>query len=217
MNINGYFEYFSRKTKLFLITVALGLDLLIGTVGSLSGYRIHMDIFYLIPISFAVWFVGKRAGIAMSFVSIATRIMSRFVGGKIEHSYFIMSWNTAIHLAFFIVITLLLTRLKDYLQERTNLISELRTALNQVKELSGILPICASCKKIRNDKGYWQHVEEYLSKHTNAEFSHGLCQECSMKLYPQYYKGSKAEKDVQQNGTPPQTQELSESCGLRSE
>ncbi len=143
----------------------------------------------------------------MSFVSIATRTASRSVGGKILHGYFITSWNTAIYLAFFLVVTLLLARLKDYLQERANLISELRTALNEVTELSGILPICASCKKIRNDKGYWQHVEEYLSKHTNAEFSHGLCEECSMKLYPQYYKGSKAEKDVQQNSTPKKKQE----------
>ncbi|MDA8423746.1 MAG: hypothetical protein M0Z89_10475 [Nitrospiraceae bacterium] len=58
MNIKKYFEYFSGKSKFFLITSALGLDLLIGTVGSLSGYKIHMDIFYLIPISFVVWFVG---------------------------------------------------------------------------------------------------------------------------------------------------------------
>ncbi len=207
MNINKYFDYFTGKSKLFLMTVALGLDLLIGAAGYLTGYKVHMDIFYLVPIAFVVWFVGKRAGIAMSFVSIATVTASRFVGGKILHSYFLASWNTAIHLAFFLVVTWLLGRLRGYLQERTNLISELRTALNQVKELSGILPICASCKKIRNDKGYWQHVEEYLSKHTNAEFSHGLCQECSMKLYPQYYKGSKAEKDVQQNSTPPQKQE----------
>ncbi len=207
MNLNKYFGYFTGKTKLFLMTVALGLDLLIGAAGYLSGYKIHMDVFYLIPIAFVVWFVGTRAGIAMSFVSIATRTASRSVGGKILHGYFITSWNTAIYLAFFLVVTLLLARLKDYLQERANLISELRTALNEVTELSGILPICASCKKIRNDKGYWQHVEEYLSKHTNAEFSHGLCEECSMKLYPQYYKGSKAEKDVQQNSTPKKKQE----------
>ena len=196
MNINRHFEYFSKKSKFFLITAALGLDLLIGTAGYLSGYKIHMDIFYLIPIAFVVWFVGKKAGIVMSFVAIATRTESRFIGGKILHNYFITSWNTAIHLAFFLVVTLLLTRLRAYMQERTNLISELQSALSDVKELSGILPICASCKKIRNDEGYWQNVEEYLTKHTNAEFSHGLCKECSEKLYPQFCRRNEDEKDT---------------------
>ncbi|MBK8475944.1 MAG: PAS domain-containing protein [Opitutaceae bacterium] len=65
-------------------------------------------------------------------------------------------------------------------------IAELERALSEVKTLSGLLPICAGCKKIRDDKGYWNHVEQYLRQHTQAEFSHGLCPDCIRRLYPEY-------------------------------
>ena len=52
--------------------------------------------------------------------------------------------------------------------------------------LSGLLPICAGCKKIRDDQGYWREVEQYLQQHTHAEFSHGLCPDCMRRLYPEY-------------------------------
>jgi hypothetical protein len=66
-------------------------------------------------------------------------------------------------------------RLYELAQERAE---KLEKALNEIKTLKGILPICASCKKIRNDKGYWQQVEVYVGDHSDAEFSHGLCPEC---------------------------------------
>lgn len=63
-------------------------------------------------------------------------------------------------------------------QEREKLIAELRDALDQVKTLGGLLPICASCKKIRNDDGYWQQVEVYLRDHSDAKLTHGYCPDC---------------------------------------
>ncbi len=71
-------------------------------------------------------------------------------------------------------------------QERERLVSELREALAEVKTLSGFLPICASCKNIRDDTGYWQQIESYLSEHANVEFTHGICPECVAKLYPEF-------------------------------
>jgi PAS domain S-box-containing protein len=73
-------------------------------------------------------------------------------------------------------------------EERERLILELRGALSKVKTLSGLLPICASCKKIRSDKGYWEHIETYIKNHSNADFSHGICPDCARKLYPEYFK-----------------------------
>jgi PAS domain S-box-containing protein len=72
-------------------------------------------------------------------------------------------------------------------EEREELVRELREALARVKSLSGMLPICASCKKIRDDAGYWTQVEAYLMKFTDAHFSHGLCPECAAKLYPEIF------------------------------
>jgi DNA-binding response OmpR family regulator len=65
---------------------------------------------------------------------------------------------------------------------------ELQQALREVKVLRGLIPICASCKKIRNDGGFWQQIEEYIGEHSEAEFSHGLCQPCLKKLYPGVYQ-----------------------------
>lgn len=73
-------------------------------------------------------------------------------------------------------------------EERERLVQELRGALDKVKLLSGFLPICASCKKIKDDKGYWQQIEAYIRDHSEAEFSHGLCPECSKRLYPKYHR-----------------------------
>jgi hypothetical protein len=67
-------------------------------------------------------------------------------------------------------------------------ISDLQNALAKVRTLSGLLPICASCKKIRDDKGYWTQVELYLKEHTAADFSHGLCPECAVELYPEIFQ-----------------------------
>jgi len=71
-------------------------------------------------------------------------------------------------------------------EEREKLISELQQALSDVKTLSGLLPICASCKKIRDDKGYWNQIEVYIKDHSEAEFTHGLCPECAKRIYPEF-------------------------------
>ena len=74
----------------------------------------------------------------------------------------------------------------EYDREREQLIAKLEQALAEIKTLRGILPICASCKKIRDDKGYWSQIETYISHHTEAEFSHGICPDCAQTLYPNF-------------------------------
>jgi PAS domain S-box-containing protein len=71
-------------------------------------------------------------------------------------------------------------------EEREKLIHELQDALGKIKTLSGLLPICASCKKIRDDKGYWNQIEAYIGDHSEAEFTHSICPECMKKLYPDF-------------------------------
>jgi len=87
----------------------------------------------------------------------------------------------------------ILTRIEDVTdrvrreREMQTTIDELQQALNQIKTLSGMLPICANCKKIRDDKGYWSQVESYITDHSDVQFSHSICPECAKKLYPEYY------------------------------
>jgi PAS domain S-box-containing protein len=79
-----------------------------------------------------------------------------------------------------------ITERKRAEKERERLIRELQDTLAKVKQLSGMLPICSSCKKIRNDKGYWSQVEVYIRDNSEAEFTHGICPECMKKLYPDF-------------------------------
>jgi len=75
-----------------------------------------------------------------------------------------------------------ITRRREDEAERVKLIEELTESLKQVKTLRGLLPICASCKRIRDDQGYWQQVETYLADHTEADFTHGICPDCLEKF-----------------------------------
>lgn len=80
-----------------------------------------------------------------------------------------------------------ITLRKEMEREREKLVQELQDTLAHVKTLRGLLPICANCKKIRDDDGYWHQVEVYIHDHSEAEFSHGICPECKTKLYPEFY------------------------------
>ncbi len=73
-------------------------------------------------------------------------------------------------------------------EEREKLIAELQLALSKIETLSGLLPICAYCKKIRDDAGYWNQIESYITEHSKAEFSHGICPDCLQKIYPELYQ-----------------------------
>ena len=91
-------------------------------------------------------------------------------------------------------------QLEDRVRERTRELldanGQLQHALDNVKRLSGLLPICASCKKIRNDQGYWTQLEEYMQAHSEATFTHGCCPECMRKLYPELVPGAPGAKDA---------------------
>jgi DNA-binding NtrC family response regulator len=76
---------------------------------------------------------------------------------------------------------------KEAEAERERLIAELKEALAKVKTLSGLLPICSSCKNIRDDKGYWNRLEVYLQQHSDATLTHGICPDCARRLYPDIF------------------------------
>jgi len=80
-----------------------------------------------------------------------------------------------------------ITRRKHAEEEREQMIHELQEANTKIKTLRGLLPICASCKKIRDDRGYWNQIEVYIKLHSEADFSHSICPDCAKRLYPTVY------------------------------
>lgn len=127
--------------------------------------------------------------IAIACVSALISILLMIlIEGKIYPFGLIMSIALPIALAAPILykgaaLTLALDKSRDELVKVNEV---LEAALYQVKELSGLVPICASCKKIRDDEGYWNMLETYIEKHSRAKFSHSICPECAKKLYPDF-------------------------------
>jgi hypothetical protein len=196
--MDGIIAYLGKQSKAFLILTNLLILVVIGAVDYLTGYEIGLSLFYLIPISFAVWFGGKAPGIFISVLSLLTIASTDFMSGKDSPHYFVELWNLLMHLGFFVVYALVLSQAKADFDERRRLIHDLQTTLNEVKQLSGLLPICASCKKIRDDKGYWNQIETYISAHSEAQFTHGICPECAKRLYPKEYERIFGKKEGKQ-------------------
>ena len=105
--------------------------------------------------------------------------MDYVVKGRVENEAFCRTVQVALEKS------ILMRTIRRQQEEKDQLIRQLQDALDQVKTLKGIVPICASCKKIRDDKGYWQQVETYIQDHSDAEFSHGVCPDCLRKYYPE--------------------------------
>jgi len=95
-------------------------------------------------------------------------------------SYIIFSLVICILLILIVVFSF---RMDKAAKERENIILELQDALAEVITLRGIIPICSSCKKVRDDKGYWNQIESYIRDHSEADFSHSICPECANELY----------------------------------
>ena len=143
-----------------------------SVIGALSGYFILHPIIHIIAI---YHFPGGE--------SPATKLDHELLRA---FSVSMLPWSLA-----FTVISALLGlfwgKIRQTDKEKSEAIARLNTALEKIKTLSGFLPICAHCKNIRDDKGYWNQIEAYISEHSEAEISHGICPECSKKLYPDIY------------------------------
>ena len=140
--------------------------------GAAFGYFVFHPLVHII---FLAHFFGDQ-GVSTDFLSA---ILRAFSISMLPWSIAFMILNALIGLSW--------GKIKQTDEEKSKVIKELQTALERVKTLSGMLPICASCKKIRDDRGYWNKIEAYIEKHSEAEFSHGICPECARKLYPEYY------------------------------
>ena len=87
-----------------------------------------------------------------------------------------------------------ITKRKNEEREREEMIAKLQASLAEIKTLQGILPLCSFCKKIRDDKGYWEQVDTYIEKHSGADISHSICPECLKKNYPEEYDYLQSQK-----------------------
>ena len=165
------------KPNSILVVIALSVVVL-GFVDYVTGYEFGFFLFYFLPIAIAAWKVGPTSSYLISILSSIVWFLSD-ISSHPYSSVLFAFWNTIMLLLCFLIIAYSTFKIQFLLREKNE---TSRARLSQVKTLSGSIPICASCKKIRDDKGDWQRIEEYFEERTNAQFTHGLCPECVDKL-----------------------------------
>ncbi|MBN1341663.1 MAG: hypothetical protein JXQ73_03235 [Phycisphaerae bacterium] len=161
------------------IVVSAGL---LGVLDAVSGHELSFFLFYFLPVGLAGWCFGAMPAVGVSMLCAGVWFGADFLGGHEYSNHVVAVWNTIIRLSSFLCMGWVVARIRQALREAHAASEELRRALAEVKLLQGILPICASCKKIRDEQGSWQQMESYIHNHSEAQFSHGLCPECAEKL-----------------------------------
>jgi K+-sensing histidine kinase KdpD len=173
-------DWLSKTSELKIIAISLIILIGIGILQTLTETRITMAPFYLIPIALVTLRSTRMAGLLTSIVC-GVMWISMDVRSPGYSFLWLDAWNNLLRVGVFVSSALLLARLKGDMVREMKLNTELQAALAEVKRLSGLLPICAWCKRIRNDEGDWQQIEEYITVHSEADFTHGICPDCARK------------------------------------
>ncbi len=172
--------FFKGNWRFFFIALSV---LAIGYIDYITGYELGFFVFYFLPIALAAWKLTSTSSYLISILSASVWFLSDTLSSHPHSSVFFEFWDTAIRLVSFLIIAYITSKIRFLLTKERETTQALQDAMSQVKTLSGLIPICASCKKIRDDKGYWNQVEVYIQQHSGAEFSHGFCPDCMKKLY----------------------------------
>lgn len=176
-------KYIKRIERMYRFSALLIFSLLSYELAIGGGEGLAFLWFYFFPLA-AFYLFGKKEGVAWV-------TMSLLISGCLFFTSIFYEYETGIGVRFLItysIVSLLSFGLEFsrnwYYQELMREKKMLEHALNEVKTLQGLFPICSFCKRIRDDKGYWNQIEAYIHDHSGAEFSHGICPECVKEHYP---------------------------------
>ena len=161
---------------------SLAVLAVVATVDALTPYELGFSAFYVIPVLIATWGVGTARGLGFALLSACCWYVADLTSGRPLTHEFYRIWDTLNHLLSYSLVAVVTGRLRQAFQQEQALRENLDLTLKNVKELEGLLPVCAWCKKVRNDEGYWQELETYLGPRIKAAFSHGICPECAARL-----------------------------------
>lgn len=152
------------------------------------------SIFYLIPITVFLWFLGRRSAWFVAVASVLVWPGDHIMTGDFNYfRSFVPYWEAAVRMGFYAIFIFSLVKIRESISSLEIVNAELTEALGEVHRLRGLIPICSSCKKIRNESQEWVVLEKYIQEHSDAKFSHGLCPDCMKALYPDY-PGPKSER-----------------------
>lgn len=178
-----------KRRYYLLLTIAVAAAVFTVNIATPLGFVDWIG--YLFCLLLAYQWLSKR-GIAIVTVSCSLLVVLDFFLSPVSMLHVDIDMaNRVIGVVVLSVSSYLLIKRRNAEKERERIIGELREALDKVKSLSGMLPICASCKKIRDDRGYWEDVAAYITRHSEALFSHGLCPDCAKKAFEEFERFKK--------------------------
>ena len=172
----------SGHSPAVIFLTAVAVLAVVVMVDALTPYELGFSAFYVLPVLIATWGVGTARGLGFALLSACCWYSLDLTSGRPLTHEFYRIWDTLNHLLSYSLVAVVTGRLKLALQRKQALRENLDLTLRNVKELEGLLPVCAWCKKVRNDEGYWQELETYLGPRIKAAFSHGICPECAARL-----------------------------------
>jgi len=172
----------------FLMVMIFLLDLAIPL-------GVAMGVPYIAVVLISLWSPRKRFTIFVAVVSSVLTVGVFFYKPSVDEMWKVV-FNRGLALFAIWVTAFLGLQRKIAEANREKAVREREKALEDVRVLRGLLPICASCKRIRDDQGYWTQIEGYIKAHSEADFTHGICPECARKLYPEFFKGKDSDSDT---------------------
>jgi hypothetical protein len=175
-------HWLSRGSVAVVLSVCILLLVVIVVVDYAYGRVLTMAAFYLVPIALIALRFEQRSGL---IASIVCGVVWLLLEERRAPGFFLWPdvWNMLMRVGIFVAFAFVLSRVKWDIMRETQLNNELQSALAEVKQLSGLLPICAWCKRIRDENGNWEPMETYITVHSEADFTHGICPDCAAKYH----------------------------------
>jgi hypothetical protein len=160
----------------------MGALALIATVDAVTPGELGFSAFYVIPVLIATWGLGRARGLAFATLCACTWYWVDLTTGRLLTRELYRAWDALNHLLSYLLVAGVTGSLRQAFHREQALREDRDRALAQVRELEGLLPLCAWCKKVRDDQGYRQELETYLKPRTRASFTHGICPDCARTL-----------------------------------
>ncbi len=160
--------------RLFALLLAVASIPVIGALDVLTGLELDFSVFYTAPLVLAGWYLSRRMALALSVAAAATWLIADLLARSVYPGVHVEVWNAAFELLTYLAVTWAVGWMRaqhDHLVE----------AASQIRQLKGLLPVCAWCHRVRSDEGYWLSVDSYLRRHTDVQVTHGICPECAAR------------------------------------
>jgi len=157
-------SHLGKQSRTYIISAGLVLTAIIGTLDFWTGFEVSLSPWYLVPILLVAWYAGRSYGFIVAAVSAVVWLWADLAAGHIYQNPLVPYWKTVAIFGEFLVAAILADQLKQDFETKDRLVKELSEAMVNIKVLRGLIPICAWCKEIRDDSGYWQEIEAYLAE-----------------------------------------------------